>query len=57
MMEDFKVVNSRVWSLQTGEWLTLICKFKEQAFRLRCSGTVSKPPYAAFTGNCICGER
>jgi len=40
-----------VWSLQTGGWLTMSQQIKDRAFRLRFSGTVSKPPYAANTGN------
>jgi hypothetical protein len=30
---------------------------KELAFRRRLSGVVCKPPYAAISGNSLCGER
>jgi len=51
MMEDFKEMYSCVWSLQTGGWLTMRQQIKEMAFRLGCSGRLSKPPFAAITGN------
>jgi len=53
MMEDFNELILCVWSLQTGEWLTIGRQVKEQAFRLGCSGRLSKPPYAAISGNGI----
>ena len=51
MMEDFKELYSCVWSLQTGGWLTMRQQIKEKAFRLGCSGRLSKPPYAAISIN------
>jgi len=42
---------------RTGEGIIINTTTKELAFRRRLSGVVCKPPYAAISGNSLCGER
>ena len=65
MMEDFKDLGTRVWSLQTGEWPTLPDELKKRPSAkavkadlvTEAQPALSKPPYAALGGNSHGGER